>query len=113
MKQFDLVRFNHEKDGGPVHRVVSVMSDGMIEIHDIGGYFAPHLFTLADDVADIPPAAPASLPVYTVESLTEWADKIDNRLGPISGRDADDLAKVLRSTAMYMRLLLADRSAGP
>ena len=45
-----LVRFNHEKHGGPVHRVVSVMSDGMIEINDIGGYFAPHLFVVADDM---------------------------------------------------------------
>ena len=49
-----LVRFAHEKDGGPVHRVVSVMSDGMIELHDFGGYFAPHLFVIADDVAAIP-----------------------------------------------------------
>lgn len=55
MKIGDLVRFNHEQDGGPVHRIVSVMSDGMVEIHDIGGYFAPHLFAAADDVADIPP----------------------------------------------------------
>lgn len=55
MKIGDLVRFNHERDGGPVHRVVSVMKDGMIEIHDMGGYFAPHLFVIADDVAAIPP----------------------------------------------------------
>lgn len=31
--------------------------------------------------------------------LIEWADKIDNRLGPISGRDADALAALLRRTA--------------
>lgn len=54
MKQFDLVRFNHERDGGPVHRVVSIMADGMIELHDMEGYFAPHLFVIADDVAAIP-----------------------------------------------------------
>lgn len=52
MKIGDLVRFNHERVGGPVHRVVSVMRDGKIEVHDIGGYFAPQLFTVAKD-ADI------------------------------------------------------------
>ena len=51
-----LVRFAHERNGGPVHRVVSVMQDGMIEIHDMGGYFAPHLFVIADDIGDIPPS---------------------------------------------------------
>lgn len=54
MKIGDLVRFNHEHDGGPVHRVVSVMSDGTLEMHDMGGYFAPHLFVAATDIADIP-----------------------------------------------------------
>lgn len=58
MKIGDLVRFNHERDDGPVHRVVSVMSDGMIEIHDMGGYFAPHLFVVADDVAAKPLPCP-------------------------------------------------------
>jgi hypothetical protein len=33
------------------------------------------------------------------EDLTAWADKIDNRLGPISGRDADALAVLLRKAA--------------
>lgn len=54
LKQFDLVRFAHEKDGGPVHRIGSVMSDGMIQLQDMAGYFAPHLFVKADDIADIP-----------------------------------------------------------
>lgn len=48
MKIGDLVRFMHEQNGGPIHRVVSVMSDGMIELHDMGGYFAPHLFVPTD-----------------------------------------------------------------
>lgn len=62
-----LVRFNHEKDGGPVHRIVSVMSDGMVEIHDIGGYFAPHLFAVADDIGDIPPSI--EIPLSDVNEL--------------------------------------------
>lgn len=37
----------------------------------------------------------------TFSMLIEWADKIDSRLGPISGRDADALAKLLRRTAKY------------
>lgn len=56
-----LVRFYSERAGGPVHRVVSVMSDGMIELHDRGGYFAPHLFEVADDVGGIPPTIPREL----------------------------------------------------
>jgi hypothetical protein len=62
MKIGDLVRFNHEKDGGPVHRIVSVMPDSMVELHDMGGYFAPHLFVAADDVAEIPPSGPDAAP---------------------------------------------------
>jgi len=50
-----LVRFNHEREGGPVHRVASIDKDGMVELHDMGGFFAPHLFVIADDIADIPP----------------------------------------------------------
>ena len=57
-KQFDLVRFANQRDGGPVHRVVSVMFDGMIELHDMGGYFAPHLFAIADDIGGIPGSCP-------------------------------------------------------
>jgi|SRR6185437_11977179 len=50
------------------------------------------------------------LPVYTKETLTEWADKIDGRLGPISGRDADTLARLLRATAERMHQLVTDRN---
>jgi hypothetical protein len=42
----------------------------------------------------------------TPERLTAWADKIDNRLGPISGRDADILAVTLREAAIRMRALI-------
>jgi hypothetical protein len=59
LRQFQLVRFNHEQNGGPVHRIMSVMRDGMVKLHDMGGYFAPHLFVVADDIGDIPPS-PAS-----------------------------------------------------
>lgn len=58
MKPGDLVRFNHERDGGPVHRVVSIDADGMVELGDLSGFFAPHLFELANDIADIPPSTP-------------------------------------------------------
>lgn len=66
LRQFDLVRFAHERDGGPVHRVVSVMHDGMVELHDIGGYFAPHLFAIADDIGGIPPS-----PKHQLDGLLE------------------------------------------
>jgi hypothetical protein len=36
---------------------VYIAYDGLIELHDMGGLFAPHLFVPADDVADIPPPA--------------------------------------------------------
>jgi len=61
LKQGALVRFAHEQDGGPVHRVVSVMQDGMVELHDMGGYFAPHLFAVADDIGGIPPSVSREL----------------------------------------------------
>lgn len=32
-------------------------------------------------------------------SLTAWADKIDSRVGPISGRDADAIAVLFRKLA--------------
>ena len=51
----------------------------------------------------------AKLPVYTKETLIEWADKIDSRLGPIPGSDADALARLLRATAARMRQLQTDR----
>ena len=52
----------------------------------------------------------SDLPIYTPETLIEWADKIDSRLGPIAGRDADAIARLLRATGTYMRLLLDDRN---
>ena len=54
-------------------------------------------------------SAEQELPVYTKETLVEWADKIDCRLGPISGRDADALARLLRATAARIQQLMADR----
>lgn len=54
MRLGTLVRFAHERVGGPVHKVVSVMSDGMVEVHDMVGYFAHHLFAVADDIGGIP-----------------------------------------------------------
>jgi hypothetical protein len=69
LEQGALVRFANEHDGGPVHRITSVMNDGMVELHDMGGYFAPHLFVVADDVGDIPPARTKvtdDAPAYTI-----------------------------------------------
>lgn len=54
-------------------------------------------------------SAEQELPVYTKETLVEWADKIDNRLGPITGREADDLARLLRATASRIQQLTTDR----
>lgn len=64
----------------------------------------------ARDKTDIPTNGP--LPVFTKESLVEWADKIDARLGPIAVRDADALARLLRATASYIGLLQKDRADG-
>ena len=69
LKLGTLVRFNHQREGGPVHRIVSVMRDGMVELHDMGGYFAPHLFAVADDIGGIPePRTKLSYgaPAYTI-----------------------------------------------
>jgi hypothetical protein len=69
LKLGTLVRFAHERNGGPVHRIVSVMQDGMVELHDMGGYFAPHLFQVADDIGGIPePKTKLSYgaPAYTI-----------------------------------------------
>jgi hypothetical protein len=49
----DLVRFAHERDSGPVHRVVRIAGDGMVELHDMGGLFAPHLFEVVTFIAGI------------------------------------------------------------
>jgi hypothetical protein len=56
-----LVRFANEKDGGPVHKVVAVDRDGMVELNDMGGWFGPHLFAIADDIGGIPPSVPPDL----------------------------------------------------
>jgi hypothetical protein len=69
LKLGTLVRFAHQRDGGPVHRVVSVMRDGMVELHDMGGYFAPHLFAVADDVGGIPPSVPRELVTLEGEDI--------------------------------------------
>lgn len=53
MKIGDLVRFNHSKDGGPVHRVTAA-GDGMVELHDMLGWFSASMFTSADDIGGIP-----------------------------------------------------------
>jgi hypothetical protein len=50
------VRFSHEPDG-PVHRVRSVTSIGMVTLHDMDGAFAPHLFHLCAADARILPSA--------------------------------------------------------
>lgn len=39
---------------------------------------------------------------HTSETLIQWAEKIDNRLGPISGRDADMLSGLLRELAAQL-----------
>lgn len=54
MKIGTLVRFAHEQNGGPVHRIVLVADDGMVELHDMSGLFASHLFVAAADIAGIP-----------------------------------------------------------
>lgn len=50
-----LVRFAHEKNAGPIHKVIAVNQDGAVELHDMDGLFAPHLFVIADDIRGIPP----------------------------------------------------------
>lgn len=55
------VRFNHEREGGPVHRVVRIGRDAMVELNDMGGCFAPHLFEIASDIGGIPPRIPREL----------------------------------------------------
>jgi len=64
MKPGDLVRFNHERNGGPVHKVTWVDSrpGGMVQLHDMGGHFAPCLFVAADDVAGIPAPTKEAVP---------------------------------------------------
>lgn len=49
-----LVRFVNEQDGGPVHRVDAISPDGMVWLDDMEGWFASHLFVVADDIVDRP-----------------------------------------------------------
>lgn len=49
IKAGDRVRFNTESETGPDRRVVSVTRDGMLELHDMTGHFAPHLFVVVTD----------------------------------------------------------------
>ena len=44
------------------------------------------------------------------DDATAWADKIDGRLGPISGADADRLARFLRRVAGTSDRFTKDRS---
>ena len=44
------------------------------------------------------------------DDATAWADKIDERLGPISGADADRLARFLRRVAGTSARFTKDRS---
>lgn len=103
-KKGDLVRFYSQREGGPVHRVVSVMQDGMIELHDMVGYFAPHLFVVADDIADIPPTA--SLPPdrskegAAIEKRLREAHDNFSRLDGVSN---DDLFAVLQAANALSR----------
>lgn len=77
------VRFGHEKNGGPVHIVVAASMDGMVELNDMGGWFAPHLFVIADDIGGIPPNPSAAVlddPQKIIESLRDalrWCARND------------------------------------
>lgn len=42
------IRFNHQLDG-PDHRVRTLLWNGMVELHDMVGEFAPHLFVIVED----------------------------------------------------------------
>lgn len=84
-----LVRFNHERKGGPVHRIASVARDGMIELEDMGGFFAPHLFEIAGDIADIPPTIPNRRDFLVME-LRGLALRMQGRVEAIEDRDGKD-----------------------
>lgn len=47
----------------------------------------------------------------TAKNMLEWADKIDNRLGPVSGSDADRAAHAFRRAATIIRALDQGRDA--
>lgn len=79
MKIGDLVRFNHEREGGPVYRVASVMRNGMVELHDLGGYFAPHLFV----AAGIPVIEKIAALMLRNGIATGHGDTVDDLLGEL------------------------------
>ena len=51
-------------------------------------------------------------PDKTPKELVEWADKIDNRMGPLSGRDSDNLALFLRMASHKILCGMPDYDAG-
>lgn len=83
-----LVRFRHQREGGPVHRVTAIDGsagphNGMIELNDMGGYFAPHLFEEATDIGGIP------LDGTRVESEIERLTKELKRVKALCAQMAD------------------------
>lgn len=87
MKPGTLVRFAHERDGGPVHRVFGVGVDGMIELDDMGGFFAPHLFVIADDIGDIPPSQAQDSDPYAEGDISDRLSEMAHAL--VSGYRVD------------------------
>ena len=49
----------------------------------------------------------------TADDATAWADKIDERLGPISGADADRLARFLRRVSSEIAGVSGQQKAQP
>ena len=60
-------------------------------------------------VDNLPKGSIGMTPLDAIECI-EWADAIDRRLGPISGRQADALAVFLRRVARNLELALEDRA---
>lgn len=112
MKPGTLVRFNHERDGGPVHRVFGVGVDGMIELDDMGGFFAPHLFVIADDIGDIPPSQAQDPDPYAKGDVGDRLSEMAHALAMGGYRVdpawivalLDRAARALRNTPTYAAL---------
>lgn len=51
-----------------------------------------------------------SVNTVATKDCTDWADKIDSRLGPVSGGDADRLAKFLRRIGSEIERWHVDRT---
>ena len=47
-----LVHFNHEPPTAPPHFVDALVPGPLVELNDLPGQFAPHLFKLADPSGD-------------------------------------------------------------